>query len=106
MTETKAPKSTPSPAKKVVQTPDKGGDGRSSTAIFVSMALDMAWRLAIVVLVPILGGFYMDKTLDSSPALFIAGFVLAMLGMGVVLWQTLQAANRVEVPKKAKEKHS
>lgn len=72
------------------------------------MALDMTWRLAIVVLVPIIGGFQLDKALDTSPVFFISGFVLAMTGMGLVMWRTVQAANRVPAPKanKPKENHS
>ena len=64
------------------------------------MALDMTWRLAIVVLVPIIGGFYIDKWLDMSPVFLITGFVLAMAGTALVMWQTMQAANQIEIPKK------
>lgn len=63
------------------------------------MALDMSWRLAIAVLVPIIGGVELDKRLKTSPTLTIIGFGLAMIGMGLVLWQTLQSANRLPVPK-------
>jgi F0F1-type ATP synthase assembly protein I len=70
----------------------------SQTAIFVSMALDMSWRLAIVVLVPIIGGFELDQALDMSPLLTIVGFLLAMAGMAMVMWQTLQAANKMPIP--------
>ncbi len=72
----------------------------SQTSIFISMALDMTWRLAIVVLVPIIGGFYIDKWLDMSPVFLITGFVLAMAGTALVMWQTMQAANQIEIPKK------
>ncbi len=72
----------------------------SQTSIFISMALDMTWRLAIVVLVPIIGGFYIDQWLEMSPVFTIVGFFLAMTGMGLVMWQTMQAANQIEIPKK------
>lgn len=71
----------------------------SQTTIFVTMALDMSWRLAIVVLVPIIGGFELDQWLDTTPVLTIVGFILAMGGMGLVMWQTLQAANSLESKK-------
>ena len=57
---------------------------------FVLAAANMSWQLAIVVLVPILGGFYLDKVLGSLPALTIIGFLLAMGGMAVVIWRQLQ----------------
>lgn len=63
------------------------------------MALDMSWRLAVVVLVPTIGGFELDQHLHTTPTLTIIGFILAMAGMALVMWQTLQAANRLPVPK-------
>jgi F0F1-type ATP synthase assembly protein I len=58
------------------------------------MALDMSWRLAIVVLVPIIGGFKLDGVFNSSPVLTIVGFFVAMGGMALVMWYTLQKANQ------------
>jgi F0F1-type ATP synthase assembly protein I len=63
------------------------------------MALDMTWRLAVVVLLPVIGGFKLDEALDSSPAFIITGFVLAMAGTAYVMWQTMQTANKLPVPK-------
>jgi F0F1-type ATP synthase assembly protein I len=71
----------------------------SQTSVFISMALDMTWRLAVVVLVPIIGGFYLDQWLNMTPVFTITGFFLAMAGIAVVFWQTLQTANTVEIPK-------
>lgn len=65
----------------------------SQTSLFISMALDMSWRLALVVLIPIVGGFKLDSALDTTPVLTIVGFVVAMVGMGLVFWYTLQKAN-------------
>jgi F0F1-type ATP synthase assembly protein I len=90
MTRTKAPKKTLSPR----------DDNKSSvkvgnqSAVFISLALDMSWRLAFAVLVPIIGGFELDKQLKTTPLLTIMGFVIAMLGMALVLWRTLQVANQ------------
>lgn len=75
----------------------------SPTSVFVGMALDMSWRLAIVVLVPIVGGFKLDEAWDTTPVLTITGFVLAMLGMGLVMWYTLQKANNLPVTPKEKK---
>jgi len=74
----------------------------SPSSVFISMALDMSWRLAVVVLVPIIGGFKLDQKLDMSPLLTITGFLLAMAGMALVLWQMLQTISQLPVPKKEK----
>jgi F0F1-type ATP synthase assembly protein I len=94
MKQTKAPDTTPSP--------DLGGTQKSPNALFVSLALDMSWRLALVVLVPIIGGFELDQVLDTSPLLVVLGFILAMAGMALVMWQTMNLANNAT----RKEKHS
>lgn len=75
----------------------------SQTSVFISMALSMTWRLAIVVLVPILGGFYLDQWLNTTPVFTIVGFFLAMIGIALVFWQIMQTANQVEIPKKGAE---
>lgn len=58
-------------------------------AFFVS-ALNMSWQLAIVVLVPIIGGSLLDDKLDMSPILTIVGFIIASAGLALVLWMQLQ----------------
>jgi hypothetical protein len=78
-------------------------DDKSQTRVFVTMALDMSWRLAIVVLAPIIGGFKLDEALDSTPVLTIIGFIVAMAGMGLVMWRTLQEASKIPVSKKEKK---
>ena len=70
------------------------GGKRSPSRVFVMMALDMSWRLAIVVLVPIIGGFKLDEALNLTPVLTIIGFIVAMGGMALVMWRTLQVANQ------------
>jgi len=99
MKQTTAPKKTPSPYPGDTN-PHAGVDHAGNTsAVFVSMALDMSWRLAIVVIAPVIGGFEIDKHFNTAPAWTIIGFVLAMIGVGLVLWQTLRAANQLPVPK-------
>ena len=71
--------------------------------MFISAALDMSWRLAIVVLVPIIGGFELDRRLNISPWLSIAGFILAMAGMFVVLKQMLRQVGHMPIAKKGQQ---
>lgn len=56
-------------------------------------ALDMSWRLAIAVLVPIIGGFELDKHWNIAPALTIVGFLLAMVGVFVIMKRTVANAD-------------
>lgn len=62
----------------------------AARAAFLSAATNMSWQLAIVVLVPILGGVKLDDVLGWTPVLTIAGFVLALVGMALVVRRQLQ----------------
>lgn len=57
---------------------------------FFAAAANMSWQLSIVVLVPIVGGFELDKKFNTLPALTIVGFIIAMAGMAAVVWRQLQ----------------
>ena len=57
---------------------------------FFLAATNMSWQLAVVVLVPIIGGFKIDEHFNSLPVGTIIGFILAMTGMGAVVWRQLQ----------------
>jgi len=84
---------------------DKFVEAMYQRSIFLNMALNMTWQLAIVFLVPIVGGFELDKHLKTKPWLTITGVVVAMLGTLLILRQTLkQAAVRTSVPKKGVSK--
>ncbi len=99
MKQTTAQQSAPSP-KRDVQTPkSEVGNARSQTTLFVTMALDMSWRLALIVLIPLLGGVALDNKFNSSPAFTIVGFLLAMAGTAYVLWWASQKANSLTAPK-------
>ena len=62
----------------------------AARAAFMSAAMNMSWQLAIVVLVPILGGFKLDDVLGWTPVLTILGFVLAIAGMSIVVKRQLE----------------
>lgn len=65
---------------------------KSSGAILLVAALDMSWRLAIAVLVPIVGGYALDKHFGITPALTIIGFLVAMVGVFLILKSTVANA--------------
>lgn len=62
-------------------------------SMFVSMVLNMSWQLAVVVIVPIVGGYMLDQRLHTSPLLVLSGLVVAVLATCGILWRTVQLAN-------------
>jgi len=84
-----APKATPKPDKGEVSKRKK-----SDQFIFITAVLDMTWQLAIVFLVPTIGGHELDVHLKTSPLLFIIGCILALAGCFVVLRRMLGQLNQ------------
>jgi F0F1-type ATP synthase assembly protein I len=76
--------------------PQKTSDTRQQ---FVVFALNMSWQLAIAVLIPVIGGVELDKVFKSSETFLFIGLGVALLASAAVLWRTMQAANRLPVPK-------
>lgn len=66
---------------------------------FLVMVLDMSWRLAVVVLIPIIGGAELDKHFGTRPLWTLVGVGVAFAASAVVMWRSAQAANRLPVPK-------
>ncbi len=62
--------------------------------LFFVMAANMSWQLALVVIIPIVGGYYLDQFFHTFPGLLIAGLLLATLGVVLVMIRTLNEANR------------
>lgn len=83
----------------VAKTPVPKHQTDDNRQLFFSMAVNMSWQLAVVVLVPVISGIQLDKTLGTKYVCTFVGLGLALLGSGIVMWRTLQTANRVPVPK-------
>jgi F0F1-type ATP synthase assembly protein I len=94
MTKTTAPSKTPSPAGGTAKH-EKAASYEKARRDFFVAALTMSWQLAIVVLVPLIGGFKLDESLNTSPALTLVGFFLAMAGTAAIVWRQLQRLSPV-----------
>lgn len=75
---------------KTIHADNAGKDDNSRRLFFVS-ALNMTWQLAVVVLLPIGGGFQLDKKFGTLPILTIIGFIVAITSMVIVVNRQLRA---------------
>lgn len=98
MRQTKAPDATPSPGKD--KKSNKVAVSNRATRLFLMAVLDISWQLAIVVLVPIIGGFELDKHIGTTPVLTVIGFVLAMAGTFVVIRRAFNIYNNSDMESK------
>lgn len=74
--------------------------------VFLGAVVSMSWQLAVVVLVPVVGGFKLDERLDTLPALTILGFIVAMAGVFIVLKRMLQEIDRRQLADTAHKENS
>lgn len=103
MTETKTPAPTPSPTPGVSSKPAANAAQRSQ---FMAALLGMSWQLALVVLVPILGGFFLDQQFATSPLLVVFGFIIASAGFGWIVREQMLRYSPPEVVQSAKAANS
>lgn len=66
-------------------------DNVSVNSAFTSAAIGMSWQLAVVVLVPIVGGYKLDQSVGTLPLLTLVGVVLAIAGSIFVIRRALKA---------------
>lgn len=59
--------------------------GAADQRLMAASALALSWQLALVVIVPILGGYLLDQHYHKTPLLTLAGLVVAMIGVFGVL---------------------
>jgi F0F1-type ATP synthase assembly protein I len=72
--------------------------------LFMGTMLGMSWQLALVVLVPIFGGYKLDTHFNTSPYLTLTGLVVAMFGMVFIIRRSIQELNKYMAKDKEKEK--
>jgi F0F1-type ATP synthase assembly protein I len=90
MKKTPTPIKTPLPSTEKSNTTNKVGSENNPLSALLIASLNMSWQLAIVVLVPILGGFTLDKKLNAQPYITIVGFIIAIIGTVMVIRHQLQ----------------
>jgi F0F1-type ATP synthase assembly protein I len=74
------------------------------SGIVVALTLSLSWQLAIVVLVPILGGHFLDSKMKTGAWFTLAGFLLAMILMVVVIRKMLGQLNEYMKPEVSETK--
>lgn len=63
---------------------------------FIGATINLSWRLALTVLIPLIGGIQLDKKFDSAPSYTITGFMLAIVFGCMAVWQTVKEVNELQ----------
>ncbi len=94
-------------AKKTTTTVDDDlqrlADVSAAKTQFVSSTINLSWRLALTVLIPVLCGVAIDKKFDTSPSFTLAGLMLAAVLASMAIWQTVQEVNKEQAQQEIKK---
>lgn len=69
-------------------------DAQAAKTQFIGATVNLSWRLALTVLIPVLGGVAIDNKFDTAPSFTLAGLMIATVFACMAIWQTVQEVNR------------
>ncbi len=64
-------------------------DPLETKQLFIASTLSMSWQMALAVLIPIVGGYYLDQHFKTSPWITLGGALLAIILVVLVIKRTL-----------------
>lgn len=64
---------------------------------FIGATMNMGWRLAITVVIPIVIGVKADERFDSSPSYTLTGMIIAATAGCMAVWGTIKEVNREQI---------
>lgn len=71
---------------------------------FVGATLNMGWRMALTVVIPIVVGVKVDQRFDTSPSWTLVGLMLAAFGACVAVWDTVKEVNQIQADSEEESK--
>lgn len=71
---------------------------------FFGATLNLSWRLALVVLIPVIGGVKLDQRFNKSPSFVLAGLVIAGFGAAMTISSTVREVNELQSQENKNEK--
>lgn len=74
-------------------------DSLEAKEMFLAKSLSMSWQLALSVLIPIVGGYYLDSYLHTQPWLTLVGVILALALSITIVWRTVATLPAYAKPK-------
>ncbi len=72
--------------------------------LFIAETLNMSWRLAFTVLIPLIVGIQLDKKFGSAPSYTLTGFMIAIAFGCMTVWQTVKRVNQMQIDESKEKK--
>ena len=70
---------------------------------FVGATLNLSWRLALTVIIPVFIGVKLDEKFNTKPSFVLTGLMLAAVGAWVAIWSTVQEVNQLQAEEDKKK---
>lgn len=64
--------------------------------LFIASTLNLSWRLALSVLIPLIGGIQLDKKYDTEPLMTLLGLLVAFVLGSLAVWATVKEVNELQ----------
>lgn len=71
--------------------------------LFVGTLLSLTWQMLVVVVVPFVGGHYLDERYNSTPLWTLVGLAVALTMSGIITYRGYQTLTQVQ--RKRSNKH-
>lgn len=72
--------------------------------LFIGATLNLSWRLALSVLIPLIGGIQLDRNFGTEPLWTLIGLVFAFLLGSAAVWATVKEVNELQSSQNHNEK--
>ena len=72
---------------------ENAGARAAAKGVFVSSVMDMGWKLALTVLIPVFIGVQIDKKYHQAPSFTLAALFIAIGGSAYIVYKTIQNLN-------------
>lgn len=77
-------------------------DSQASKTQFFGATLNLSWRLALTVLIPIFIGLKIDDKFNTKPSFVLLGFMIAVAGSCYTIWTTVNEVNQLQAEQEKK----
>ncbi len=79
-------------------------DAQVAKSQLFGATLNLSWRLALTVLIPVIIGVKLDQKFNTSPSFVLTGFMLAVFGASMTIWSTVKEVNKLQAEEDNKDK--
>jgi F0F1-type ATP synthase assembly protein I len=78
-------------------------DAQVARSQFVGATINLSWRLALTVIIPVLIGVKLDDKFNTSPSFVLTSLMLATVGACVAIWSTVKEINQLQADEDKKK---